>query len=96
MASHQFKCGEKVFLTRQLFLRNQADTIYEVMAWLSSEGAVPSYRVKAAHEAFSRVAAESTMVTVRGATPTGTALDFSAEIAAFSGAKPIRPNGSTE
>lgn len=64
MANHRFTCGEKVFLTRQLFAGNRGDTIYEVMALLPSDGTVPTYHVKAAHEPFSRVALEDAMKTV--------------------------------
>jgi len=69
MPSHRFSCGEDVLLTGHMHHGLKPGIHYAIIACLPYEGEIPRYRVKAAHELFSRVALEDIMVPSSGQEP---------------------------
>ncbi len=59
MREHKFNVGQTVHFTSRLIGHMQANSIYEIVRLLPSDGADYQYRIKNPREAFERVARES-------------------------------------
>ena len=56
---HKFNIGQTVYFTSRPIGHMSANTVYEVVRLLPSDGADYQYRIKNPNEAFERVARES-------------------------------------
>jgi len=56
---HKFQIGQTVYFTSRLIGHMQANSTYEIVRLLPSDGADYQYRIKNPREAFERVARES-------------------------------------
>ena len=59
MKEHKFQMGETVYFTSRPIGHMIANSAYEVVKLLPSDGSDYQYRIKNANEAFERVARES-------------------------------------
>lgn len=59
MREHKFSIGETVYFTSRLIGHMNANSSYEVVRLLPSDGADYQYRIKNQREAFERVVKES-------------------------------------
>ena len=59
MREHKFSIGETVYFTSRLLGHMNANSIYEVVRLLPSDGSDYQYRIKNPREAFERVVKES-------------------------------------
>lgn len=59
MREHKFTIGQTVYFTSRLIGHMQANSTYEIVRLLPSDGADYQYRIKNPREAFERVARES-------------------------------------
>ena len=58
MDDHKYKVGQTVRYVRKLISGRVPDALYEVRRAMPSDGREPSYRIKASHETYERVARE--------------------------------------
>jgi hypothetical protein len=59
LREHKFTIGQTVYFTSRLIGHMQANSTYEIVRLLPSDGADYQYRIKNPREAFERVARES-------------------------------------
>lgn len=59
MREHKFQIGQTVYFTSRPIGHMAADSSYEIVKLLPSDGSDYQYRIKSAREAFERVARES-------------------------------------
>jgi hypothetical protein len=59
LQEHKFQIGQIVYFTSRPIGHMAADSVYEVVKLLPSDGSDYQYRIKNAKEAFERVARES-------------------------------------
>jgi hypothetical protein len=59
LKEHKFQIGQIVYFTSRPIGHMAADSVYEVVKLLPSDGSDYQYRIKNANEAFERVARES-------------------------------------
>ena len=59
MREHKFNIGQSVYFTSRLIGHMQANSTYEIVRLLPSDGLDYQYRIKNPREAFERVAKES-------------------------------------
>ena len=59
MREHKFTIGQTVYFTSRLIGHMQANSTYEIVRLLPSDGADYQYRIKNANEPYDRVVRES-------------------------------------